>query len=255
MDTDLGHLLHTARLPSLNSPRPRPVQACALAGLLLLAACASYSARPLPASPSTSASVADLKVDIDRLRVRPLKAIVVDARDGLDPEEVAVLAVLNSPELRARRAAAKVSQGQLFAAGLLPDPQITLSADFPSTAGASVAYAMAASVEIQALLTRSASLAAARSTALQADLDLLWAEWGTAQQARQLAETVIADESRAVALRQVRDAAAARAVQVGKAIARGDVASQTASVDLAVQLDASAQLATAEHDAAMAASS
>lgn len=219
---------------------------------MLLSACASYSSRPLPTSASTAADASALKVDVDRLRVQPLKTIVIDARDGLDPEEVAVLAVLNSPDLRAKRAAAGVSRGQLFAAGLLPDPQVTLSADFPSTAGASVAWAAAASLEIQALLTRSASLAAARSTARQADLDLLWAEWGTAQQARQLAETAIADEARAVALRRVRDEAAARAAQVRKAFTRGDVTAQTATVDLAVQLDASAQLGVAEHDAAKA---
>ena len=252
---------HTDRLePRLTPARAHSPSApktlrrvCAVAGLsLLLAACAGYASRPLPTTPSTLAAAADLKVDNARLRLDPLKPIVIDARDGLDPEEIAVLAVLNSPELRAKRAAAKVSQAQLFAAGLLPDPQITLSADFPATPGASIAYAAAASLEIQALLTRSASLAAARSTTRQADLDLLWAEWSAAQQARQLAQTALADEARAVILRRVRDEAQRRAAQTGKALARGDVASQTASADLALQLDAQAQLGTAEHDAAKA---
>ena len=53
-------------------------------------------------------------------------------------------------------------------------------------------------------------------------------------------------------LRRVRDEARRRADQSGKALARGDVASQTAGADLALQLDAQAQLATAEHDAAKA---
>lgn len=226
--------------------------ALAAAALLALGGCASYAARPLPTEAESAASLSALKVDSARLDVLPLKPMVVDARDGLDPEEIAVLAVLNSPDLRARRAAAKVSEAQLFSAGLLPDPQISLSADFPVTPGAAIAYAVAASLDIQALLTRSATLSAARSSTRQVDLDLLWAEWGTAQQARQLAETVVAAEARALVLRRVRDQAAGRAAQSQKAFGRGDTAAQTASADLAVQADAQAQLFTAEHDAAKA---
>jgi outer membrane protein TolC len=193
-----------------------------------------------------------LKIDAARLRVEPLKSITVDVRAGLTPDEVAVLAVLNSPDLRAKRAAAKVSDAQLFDAGLLPDPTIDLSADFPTTAGASIAWTASIAMDVQALLTRSASLASARASARQADLDLLWAEWGAAQQARQLAETALTDEARARALQRVRDQAADRAARSRAAQARGDVTSQTAGADLAVELDAEAQLTSALHDAAAA---
>jgi outer membrane protein TolC len=218
----------------------------------MLAACATAGHVPLPSAPETKASFSVLKVDPALLRVEPLKPVVVDARDGLDPTEVAVLAVLNSPDLRAKRAAAGVSRAQVFAAGLLPDPTIDLSADFPITPGAAVAYTAALTLDVQALLTRSASLAAARASARQADLDLLWAEWGTAQQARQLAQTAVTDEARAAALRRVLAEAGDRAARTQAAMARGDVAAQTAGADLATQLDAQAQLNSAEHDAAKA---
>jgi outer membrane protein TolC len=195
---------------------------------------------------------ADLKIDTGRLRPEPLKSIRVDIRDGLDPDEIAVLAVLNSPDLRARRAAAKVSDAQVFDAGLLPDPQIDLSADFPTTPGASIAYTAALALDIQALLTRSATLAAAKAGARQANLDLIWAEWGAAQQARQLAATALTDEARADALRRVRDQAKDRYERSQAALKRGDVSAQTSSADLALRLDAQAQLTTAEHDAAAA---
>jgi outer membrane protein TolC len=223
-----------------------------LALIAALGGCAGYSARPLPTAPSTRQGLADLKVDPAQMRVGPLKTVVVDARDGLDPTELAVLAVLNSPDLRAKRAAAGVSRAQVFAAGLLPDPQIDLSADFPTTPGAAVAYTAALSLDVQALLTRSASLASARASANQADLDLLWAEWGTAQQARQLAQTAVTDEARAEALARVRDEAADRYARSQAALQRGDATSQTAGADLAAQLDAQAQLTSAEHDAAKA---
>lgn len=231
----------------------RASRGAGLLGLtMMLTACVTAGPRALPAGPSSVASAAELKVDASTLRLQPLKGIVIDARDGFDPDEIAVLAVLNSPELRAKRAAAKVNQAQVFNAGLLPDPQISLSADFPATAGASIAYTIAASLDIQALLTRSASLAAVRGGASQADLDLLWAEWQAAQQARQLAWTAMADEARAALLRRLRDQARERSAQTRKAMARGDISGPTAGADLAVELDAQAQLTTAAHDAAKA---
>ena len=224
--------------------------ALALAGAL--AACATAGPQPLPDAPSSVATAAELRVDPASLRLDPLKTIVIDARDGFDPDEIAVLAVLNSPDLRAKRAAAKVSEAQVFDAGLLPDPQITIGADFPATQGASLAYSLAAALDIQALLTRSAGLAAAKSGARQADLDLLWSEWQAAQQARQLAWTAMADEARAGLLLRVRDEAKGRAERTGRAMGRGDVSGPAAAADLAVELDVQAQLTTAEHDAAKA---
>ncbi len=224
-------------------------------GLLIaagLAACAAPGPLPLADAPSTVTSVAALKIDPARLRLDPLRAISIDARDGLDPDELAVLAVLNSSDLRAKRAAARVNEAQVFSAGLLPDPQITAGADFPSTPGAAIAYSLAAAIDIQALLTRSASLAAAKGARRQADLDLLWAEWGTAQKARQLAWTAMADEARAQLLQRLEDQARDRADRSRAAMARGDLTGPVAGADLAVQLDIDAQLAAARHDAARA---
>ncbi len=55
------------------------------------------------------------------------------ARSGtapLTPDELAILAVLANPDLKAARAKAKVSSAQAFAAGLLPDPSLNLGYDF-----------------------------------------------------------------------------------------------------------------------------
>ena len=43
-----------------------------------------------------------------------------------------MLAVANNPDLRVARDDAGVARAQAFAAGLLPDPQISLSADHPA---------------------------------------------------------------------------------------------------------------------------
>src|SRR6516162_9419457 len=102
--------------------------ALALAGL---GACAMYHPAPLPTHPDLGARVADLKTDIAKLRLEPLRAIHIDPAAGFTPLDVAVLAALDSPELKAKRASLGVSAAQVFAAGLLPDPQLTAGVDQP----------------------------------------------------------------------------------------------------------------------------
>jgi outer membrane protein TolC len=220
------------------------------ATLLALAGCAAYRPEPLPVRADVRPSVADLKADLSQLRVKPLKSIVIDPRVGFTPLDVAVLAVLNNPDLNAKRAALGVSAAQVFAAGLFPDPQITAGVDQP-IAGPDkhIAYNLSPSLDIAGMLATASARRAARFTAQQANLDVLWAEWTTAQQARQLAETALTDEARAGFLRHILAAAAARSERSGQALRQGDVTAQTAAADLAAKLDLEALLATAEHDA------
>ena len=58
---------------------------------------------------------------------------IVDPSRGLDIDSVAILAVLNDPELKAVRVRAGVARAQLFAAGLLPDPQLSLDLVHPTS--------------------------------------------------------------------------------------------------------------------------
>jgi outer membrane protein TolC len=218
-----------------------------------LAGCAVYHASPLPTAPDLGLTPQRLTVDVGKLRVQPLKTIAIDASDGLSPLEVAVLTVLNGPDLAAKRRAAKVSEAQVFAAGLLPDPQISASSDKPvSGPDTQTAYSVSASLDLAGMLATINARRAAKASARQADLDLLWAEWTDAQQARQLAETVLADEARAEVLRKVLGLAQDRYLRSTRALEHRDVTLQTNAADLAVKADAETQLLTAEHDAAKA---
>jgi outer membrane protein TolC len=224
--------------------------ASGIAAALLLSGCAVYHARPLATSPDLGASPQRLTVDLSRLRVQPLKTIRVDPADGLNPLEIAVLAVLNSPELEAKRKAAGVSQAQAFAAGLFPDPQISVGSDKPvSGPDTHTAYNAGLSYDLAGLLARANLRRAARFTARQADLDLLWSEWSVGQQARQLAETALAAERKAAYFRQSAAIAADRDARSNRAFVNHDATAQTSAADLAVKLDAETQLATATHDA------
>jgi outer membrane protein TolC len=228
----------------------RAVLPMVLAAAVGLSGCATYHARALPAGPDLAGSSQGLKVDAASLRVAPLKTIRIDASDGLTPLEVAVLAVLNNPDLEAKRKALGVNQAQVFSAGLLPDPQITASSDTPiSGPDHYAAYGFSAGLDLAGLLARTYNRRAAHDTAKAADLNLLWSEWSVAQEARQLAETALADEARAVVLRQVLALAADRYARSAHALENHDVTLQTNAADLAVKLDAENQLFTALHDA------
>lgn len=214
-----------------------------------LAGCVAYHAAPLATQPDLKTGLTALKIDPARLRLEPLQSVTLDPSAGLDPQQIAVLAVLTSPDLEAKRAALGVSTAQVFAAGLLPDVQVSAGLDHP-TAGPDTenAYNLSASLDLAALIARGNLRRAARFTAQQADLDLLWAEWGTAQQARILAETILAGDAKAAYLRRVAALAADRSARSSAALEQRDVSVQTSAADLAAKLDAQALLATAEHD-------
>jgi outer membrane protein TolC len=226
------------------------ISAVALSGL---SGCVVYHARPLPSAPDLGVSAARLKVDPAALRVVPLKAIKVDPGKGITPLGAAVLAVLNSPELEAKRRAIGVSQAEVFAAGLFPDPTISGGYDEPvSGPDRRKAYNASADLDLAGLLANANARRAAKASARQVDLDLLWSEWTVGQQARQLAETVLAAERKATFFRQVVAIAAERDDRSHRALENHDATLQTSAADLAVKLDAQTQLSTAEHDAVAA---
>ncbi len=219
---------------------------------LSLQACASGNPAPT-VKVQLAPGVDRLHVDISSLRLAPLNAHIFDPSDGLDPTEVAVLAVLNSPDLAARRAAARIVGAQAFAAGLLPDPQIVLSADFPLHPSVNTtAYNVSPSLDLVGLLTHSTALRAARASNRQADLDLLWAEWRTAQQARLLAVTILAGEERIRLLESIAAGLDRRGERTNRALALGDSSLPATAADLAAGLDTRGQIDAARHDSAKA---
>ena len=233
--------------------RRRARAALAVASAAAVGACAHYAAAPLPAGPDLEASAGRLSVDVSQVRLAPLPPRHIDPARGVDPVDVAILAVLNSPDLAAKRASARVAAAQAFSAGLLPDPQVAFNVDIPDHPSmATTAYGISPSIDISALITHSATLAAARALEKQANLDLLWSEWSTAQRARQYAVTVLMSEQKAAVLGQIDADLTERARQSGLALARHDVTGAVAGADLAAKLDADVQLAATRVAAAKA---
>lgn len=165
-----------------------PLAAIAALACGVLAGCASYHTLPLSDRPSAPHTLERVTVDPRTMPAPQLAAHRFDPRDGLDIVEVAMLAIANNPELRLARDDLGIARAQAFAAGLLPDPQLSVSSDYPAPAfaGATRAFNYALSVDLMQLVTRASNRRSADATVAKTDLGLLWQEWQVIAQAKTL---------------------------------------------------------------------
>lgn len=153
----------------------------------VLGGCASYAPLPLGSAPAYAPLTVDAATLPPKLAAHPF-----DPGDGLDMTEVAMLAVANNPALRLARDAAHITSAQAFAASLLPDPQLSLSADRAlGVAAASSAFGAGLGYQLSSLVSHGAAVDASQAQQRQADLALLWQEWQTIAQARLLFSRVL----------------------------------------------------------------
>ncbi len=162
-----------------------------------LSGCATYAPRPLPDQENLPQSAVSITLDPARLPFRNLSSHTFNPADGLDMDEVAMLAVANNPQLRQARDALGIARAQSFAAGLLPDPQLGVTADHPTngTVGNTNAFNFNLNYDVNALLLRSSRKGAAEAETQRVNLDLLWQEWQVVSQARLLFTQLTAQEA------------------------------------------------------------
>lgn len=157
--------------------------ACVLSVLVQLAACAGYRPLPLP-DPESPRVLPELSVSA---HAHPrLAAAPVDLTKPLSEWDLARIALAISPDLVAQRSQVEVNQAELFASGLLPDPQLSASLGDPTGAGLVTALGSTLTMELSALWTRAPRHAAARAGEAMARHDLGWREWLVINQVRTL---------------------------------------------------------------------
>ena len=118
---------------------PKPVRcvtgAAVLSVALVLSGCASLGTASLPPLAERVGAV-DAEIARSLLQDAPqrvpewLPPQRIDLSKPLDADMLGLVAVLANPDLRALRQQAGVADAQVFAAGLLPDPTISLGVDF-----------------------------------------------------------------------------------------------------------------------------
>lgn len=157
---------------------------------LALSACASYEAQSLLDEPAKTDVLQNLTVNAASMPFPALAAHRFDASDGLDSIEVAMLAVVNNPDLLLARNDATIAHAQAFSAGLLPEPQLSISHDVANTVGPGLvsarAYAFGLSYDVNALLLHASIQNMLESESHKTDLNLLWQEWQVIAQVRLL---------------------------------------------------------------------
>lgn len=213
-----------------------------LASMLLPSACATYQPAPLPEQVDLLPEPPRISAPTDSLRVPGLTPHTFDGTGALDITETATLAVLNNPDLKATRARAGVAQAQLFAAGLLPDPQLSVDFAHP-TAGVEAVNGFTAglSQQVNALITRGAEQAAETAAVRQTDLEILWEEWQVAQKAQQLFIQLLAQERLRETFKTSRALFADRYARTRRDLAAGQVTLNTVAGNLVALLDADTQ--------------
>jgi len=227
----------------MNVKRLAPLVAC------LLTACASYAPHPL------SDAISDVSLSRDAAALdRPyLRPVAIDLAQPLDMNAIATIAVIANPDLKALRARAAVADAQAFAARLLPDPNFSLAAN-KVLAGTDpfLDIAGALGLDINALRTAKVRRSGADALARQVRLDLAWAEWQTAGQARLQAARIVSLAQLVPIL--VASNATARALleRTLRAAGRGDLAADQAQAARIAAFDAQDRLRSAERDLAAA---
>ncbi|MBU6474909.1 MAG: TolC family protein [Alphaproteobacteria bacterium] len=152
--------------------------------------------------------------------------------------DTAILAVLRNPDLKAARRKRDVAAAEAFAAGLLPDPQLSANLDHPTTAGYMNGYGAGLTLDLRSFFTDATAKAIARDRQASLNMDILWQEWQTIQQARSLyAEKYFAMEK----LRLLQNTVNLYAIQskhAQKALKAGDATLDQAGSALVALMDA-----------------
>jgi outer membrane protein TolC len=222
----------------------RWLPSASLGGVILLTACTLYHPRPLPEESDLSPEVPRITVPMESLRLPGVTPHAFDPSDGLDITEVATLAVINNPQLRAERAKVGIASAEVFAAGLWPDPQLSLDFEHPISGPPPLTEALSASVSeaLWTLLAGGTTQRAAQAAERQTDLEIVWEEWQVAQQARTLFVKRRTEERLREVLSRHRALMSARWDRAAEAMRQGNLTLDVAANDLAALLDSDAQI-------------
>jgi outer membrane protein TolC len=168
--------------------------------------CASYHPMPLPSEigrKTAPPDYAEIRIQARQIHHPILKPIEFNEKNGLSPDEAAILAVLVNPKLKAARDKKQIAAAQLLQAGLLPNPRLSYDMEFPTggqTEGTVTAFAIGADWDISSLISHQAKVDAARSDVNSVSLDVAWQEWQVAEAAKLHAyRLMLADKHLAVA--------------------------------------------------------
>ncbi len=155
-----------------------------------VAGCAAYHPDPLDRQRLDAGLAAPdpvtLAQEAARLRHPRIPPIPLDFTKPLTGRELAVIAVLANPGLKALRAGEGVADAQVFRAGLLPDPRLSFGLDHPlnGTADLVNAYSFGIDWDVTGAILQPTARAIAEREREKIRYDVAWHEWLEANRVR-----------------------------------------------------------------------
>jgi outer membrane protein, heavy metal efflux system len=220
-----------------------------------LGGCAHYRAVPLRpvADILAPADLAALSIDAEKIERPYLTAQTIDLSQPLTPNAVAVIAVIENPDLKALRVKNGITEAQVFAARLLPDP--TIGANFDKVLSGPDefnAFGGQIGLDLNQLRTARVARESGAASKRQVRLDLAWAEWQTAGAARLQAVRLVALEEQLGLVRDSATSAQNGFETVMRAAGRGDLSKIEVDAKRQALIDATDKLRTTENNLATA---
>ncbi|MDX1803251.1 MAG: TolC family protein [Alcanivorax sp.] len=214
----------------------------------LLSGCAVYHSQTLPTQPDWAGQTRALNSDFSKVVLPGPAPASTAGGKAFSGVQLASLAVLNNPDLRALRASKRVTQAQAVVAGMLPPLQASASMDRVDHPGPGVSngHAYGLSYSSGALLTHKDRKNAEQHHVDQIALALLWQEWQVAQKARLLYSQWQADTEKLTFLQQAYDPHYCSNIKT--AANDGDMAPATADAEQADCADSETRIVSIKSD-------
>ncbi len=178
---------------------------------IALSGCASYQPMPLTdqavAERLSGPDMKDIRIKASQIKHPILKSIEFNDRDGLSPDEAAILAVLVNPRLRAIRDGQAIANSQLIQAKLLPNPQLSYSMDFPTggnTDGTVNAFGLGLDWDVSSLIAHQQRIDTAKAHTDSVNLEIAWQEWQVAEAAKLGIYRLVIAKKRLVLAKQIK---------------------------------------------------
>lgn len=191
----------------------------------VLPACTGYQALPLSSDAAgETPNMTRIRIAAQEIHHPILKPLDFDDRDGLSPDEAAVLAVLANPGLRAVRDQRAIAAGQVLQAGILPNPRLTYFLSIPTgtvPVGTVTEFGGTVLWDLQTVINRGARVEAAEARAEAVDLDVAWQEWQVAQAAKLAAYRLLTLRYQAQLATELADFLTDNVTQMRRALQRG----------------------------------
>jgi outer membrane protein TolC len=155
----------------------------------------------LPEHPNLASGLAQLDLTLPAATAGEMPT-KVDPDHALTPDQIALLTIVNDPDLASEREKVGIAKADLLSSSILPNPSVGFGyAWLLGGPGTVNAFTASISEDIRSIVTYSPHVDAAKARLKQVNADLMWQEWQAAQKARLLAVDIFGDE-REIQLRQ-----------------------------------------------------